>query len=61
VRKELELKGLTPTRNNAKHCVFREELLKKGEESFWFLLGNYVNEDKKEKEIVDYKSTRASL
>jgi hypothetical protein len=44
---ELTIKGLAPTRFNAKQCIFREELLKNCKSSFDLLLNAPDKEEKK--------------
>ena len=57
-RLELTIKGLAPTRANAKQCVFREELLKNCKSSFDLLLNAPEKEEKKEQETEEDRLDR---
>ena len=52
------IKGLAPTRANAKKCVFREELLKNCKSSFDLLLNAPEKEEKQEKETEEDRLDR---
>jgi hypothetical protein len=57
-RLELTIKGLAPTRANAKKCVFREELLRNCKSSFDLLLNAPEKEERKEKETEEDRLDR---
>jgi hypothetical protein len=57
-RLELTIKGLPPTREYAKQCIFRKELLKNFKSSFDLLLNAPEKEEKKEWETEEDRLDR---